>query len=225
MNLVLLLSLLGLFGSPVVQADVRQPSARESTDRSRTQEGVPQAAGQTPAPVSASARVVAPTTPTVTPKPVASSPAAPAPATAAPAPVSTFAQDVEQEIFKLVNAERVKDGLVALAADTKLDKIARAHSEDMLSKGYFSHTNTSGCSSSCRATLAGYAWRAVGENIYTMTGYDMGAKETAHHMVDGWMNSPGHRANILNASFTHHGIGLAVSGKTLYATSVFALPL
>lgn len=157
------------------------------------------------------------------PKPAATTVAAPAKQTVAPS--SDFARAVELEIFKLINAERTKAGLSTLVADTRLDAIARAHSKDMLSKGYFSHTNKAGCSSSCRVTAAGYSWQATGENIYTMDGYDLSAKDTARHMVEGWMNSPGHRANILKGMYTNHGIGLAVSGKTIYATSVFSTPL
>lgn len=152
--------------------------------------------------------------------------AEPAPKAAAPAPTSaTFKQEVEQEILRLINKERSGEGLGTLAADSKLSAIARAHSKDMLDHDYFSHTNTVGCGSSCRITAAGYSWRAVGENIYTMSGFDLSAKETARKMVDAWMNSPGHRANILNATYTNQGIALAISGKTIYATSLFSLPL
>ena len=211
----ILLSLVGLFALPIThaQAPARAPEPVVRTERVRAAPSFPVAST-----ASAPARAVA----APAPKPAAK---APAPAKPKQDAASAFAQDVEAQILKLVNAERIHEGLGALASDAKLAGIARAHSADMLNKGYFSHTNTAGCGSSCRVTNAGYAWRATGENIYTMEGYDMSASETARQMVDGWMKSSGHRANILNSSYTNHGIGLAVSGKTIYATSVFALPL
>ena len=142
----------------------------------------------------------------------------------APAPVSDFSAEVKAEIFRRINAERAKAGLGRLAPDARLDAIARAHSADMLAKGYFSHTDKNGCDSSCRVDNAGYAWSYVGENIYTMRGYELSAAQTAQKMVTDWMNSPGHRANILKPEFTNHGVGIAVSGSTIYATSEFAKP-
>lgn len=94
----------------------------------------------------------------------------------------------------------------------------------MLAQNYFSHTNKQGCSASCRADSAGYGWRAYGENIHAMWGYQMSAQDTAKKIVTDWMNSPGHRANILNSTFTHAGIGLAVQGTSIYSTANYSLP-
>lgn len=181
-----------------------------------------------PAGVAAAPKVTAHPTPASAPSKATTQTKAstPSPKPVATASVSSsFAEEVEREIIKLVNAERTAKGLSALAADTKLAAIGRAHSKDMLNNDYFSHTNLSGCSSSCRVTAAGYAWQATGENIFTMSGYDLSAKETARYMVEGWMDSPGHLANILNSTYTNHGVGLAISGKTIYATSLFSNPL
>ncbi len=215
----ILLSLAGLF-IPITHAQthaVITPTVYvERSERTRATATFP----VTPA-ASVSAPVVAPKTTTTKP---AAKPAAQTSVPAAPAPAATFAQEVEKEIHRLVNAERTKQGLSTLKSDIRLASIARAHSQDMLTNDYFSHTDLSGCGSSCRMSNAGYAWSAAGENIYTMTGYSMGPAAAARHMVDGWMDSPGHRANILNGTFTNHGIGVATSGSTVYATSVFALP-
>lgn len=137
---------------------------------------------------------------------------------------SDFASQVEREVHRLTNDERVAHGFSSLQNDSRLAAVARAHSEDMLAKNYFSHTNQSGCSVSCRADNAGYAWRALGENIHTMWGYQMSPTDTAKKIVTDWMMSPGHRANILNATFTMTGIGLAVQGTTIYSTANYSLP-
>lgn len=225
--LSLLLSLIALLPVPTIHAQTIQPVPVERVERSERSRAAT-APAQAPRPAAASA-VVAPATkataPAPAPKPANAAPApaqkTPAPA---PAPAGSFVEEVESEIARLVGAERAKQGLGALAADAKLGAIARAHSKDMLSKNYFSHTDAEGCGSSCRLEKAGYAWRAVGENIYTMSGYRLSAAETAQKMVDGWMKSGGHRANILKTAFTHQGVGVAVSGSTIYATHVFAQP-
>src|SRR6185312_4864887 len=145
-------------------------------------------------------------------------------ATSTPAVVSDFAAQVEQAVFDKVNIERTNNNLPALKLDTKLAVLARAHSKDMLVNDYFEHTDLSGCTSACRVTNSGYSWSAVGENIYMMSGYHLSAENTAQMIVEGWMNSPGHRANILNASFTNEGIGVYTQNSVVEATEEFALP-
>ena len=131
---------------------------------------------------------------------------------------------VEQEIFLQTNAERVKNGLLPLSFDATLAAVAREHSSDMIAQDYFSHEDKSGCSSSCRVTNAGYAWTIVGENIYMMSGYELDAAASAKMIVNGWMNSPGHRANILRETYTRAGVGVSVKGKDIYTTSMYAKP-
>ena len=133
--------------------------------------------------------------------------------------VHDFISQVEQEAFALMNTERAKNGLSTLTWNATLASVARAHSADMLAHQYFDHTDQSGCSSACRVTNAGYVWQAVGENIYMMEGYKLSAHDTAVQIVQGWMNSPGHKVNILGQQFTEQGVGLAQSGDTIYITS------
>ncbi len=140
-----------------------------------------------------------------------------------PAPTD-FATSVEQHVTQGMNAERVKNGLAPLTSDTKLSSIARAHSGDMLTNNFFSHSSLNGCNPGCRLNAAGYGWMSYGENIYWMSGYDLSAQDTANKVVAGWMNSPGHRANILGTKFTNVGVGIAVQGSKVYATADYTLP-
>lgn len=135
---------------------------------------------------------------------------------------STFEAAVEKSVHDLVNAERAKQGLAALSVNDDLEDLARSHSSDMLQKNYFDHSDKNGCDPSCRAQHANFQYRAIGENIYMMSGPTLSAQDAAKRIVDGWMNSPGHRANILNKTFTTEGIGVSSNGGTVYATEDFA---
>ncbi len=145
------------------------------------------------------------------------------PVPAQPAP-SNFISQVEQLVLQYTNDARAQNGLSPVSSDAQLSAIARSHSADMLARNYFAHEDLSGCSGSCRMTNAGYQWSKMGENIHKMYGYTMTASETAHRIVNDWMNSAGHRANILTASFTKVGIGVAMKGTDVYTTQDFALP-
>ncbi|TVZ75415.1 CAP domain-containing protein [Streptomyces sp. BK340] len=133
---------------------------------------------------------------------------APAPThSAAPTPPSTpkptaTASGVVARIVALVNAERSKAGCSALTLNSTLTKAAQAHSQDMAAHQNMSHTGSDGSSPGDRITSAGYSWSAYGENV--AYGYS-----TPEQVMAGWMNSPGHRANILNCSFKEIGVGLA----------------
>ncbi|MBR4030322.1 MAG: hypothetical protein IKJ06_02880 [Clostridia bacterium] len=105
-----------------------------------------------------------------------------------------------QAVLELVNAERAKNGLNALKLDSALSKVAEAHSKDMATRNFFSHTNPDGLSPFDRIKNAGISYKTAGENIA------MGQK-TPQQVVEAWMNSEGHRKNILNASFTKMGLG------------------
>lgn len=131
---------------------------------------------------------------------------------------------MEAEVLRLSNDERVKEGLFALSPNTKLRDVAAGHSADMLANDYFEHENLEACSSSCRATNAGYRWKSIGENIYMMSGYTLSPEKAAAKVVDGWMNSPGHKKNILGTSFTESGVGVVYDGKSIYVTSLYAKP-
>ncbi len=141
--------------------------------------------------------------------------------------VSAEVSTVESEIHTLINAERAAEGLSALTRNTSLDSVARAHSQDMLDNDFFSHTNLDGEDPAARATAAGISYSVFAENLAWT--YGLSASTLASETVEGWMDSPDHRANILEEdgySFTQTGIGAAMSsdGSEVYYTQVFMTP-
>lgn len=106
----------------------------------------------------------------------------------------------EQEVLNLVNQERASAGCAPLSANDKLVTAARGHSDDMAQNDFFSHTGSDGSSAGDRISREGYSWSRWGENI--AAGYTSPAS-----VMNGWMNSSGHRANILNCAYTEIGIG------------------
>ncbi|MER6198653.1 CAP domain-containing protein [Streptomyces sp. NPDC001586] len=140
-----------------------------------------------------------PTKPAATKKPQAPQP----PKTSAPAaPDAPAASGSAAAVLALVNQERAAAGCPNLTLNAKLTKAAQDHSADMAAHGNMSHTGSDGSDPGARITRAGYAWSSYGENV--AYGYS-----TPEKVMEGWMNSPGHRANILNCSFKEIGIGLA----------------
>jgi uncharacterized protein YkwD len=143
--------------------------------------------------------------PTTAPKPRTTT----APSTAKPTPTPTptaTASGATARVVQLVNAERAKVGCHPLTVNAKLTKAAQAHSADMAAHQNMSHTGSDGSSPGDRITRAGYTWSAYGENV--AYGY-----ATPEQVMTGWMNSPGHRANILNCSYKEIGVGLAQPGS------------
>ncbi|MHA5047690.1 CAP domain-containing protein [Streptomyces sp. SD15] len=119
------------------------------------------------------------------------------------------------EVVALTNAERAAGGLPPLAVDPLLTAAAQAHSADMVTRAFYSHTSPDGSQPWDRAAAAGSTRRTIGENIAC-------GQRSPAEVVRGWMNSPGHRANILKPAFTHIGIGLAGGGKAgTYWTQLF----
>lgn len=112
--------------------------------------------------------------------------------------------DYETLMLGLVNKERIKRGLKPLQFDPELVPVARAHSQDMFAKGYFAHDNLEGKDPFDRMRAAGIRFQAAGENLALAQ-----TVEIAHVNL---MNSPGHRANILNPSFGRLGIGILDGG-------------
>ena len=167
----------------------------------------------TPSPRPA-AQPTAKPTPAPTARPTAAPTAAPTiKPTAAPTTSTTSA--IEWEVFELVNAERAKYGLSALSWADDLSRVARGHSRDMIDRGFFDHTNPDGRSPFDRLRLAGISYRTAAENIAY-------GQRTPEAVMNAWMNSPGHRANILNANVKEIGVGAAVSsGGTIYWTQIF----
>ena len=111
----------------------------------------------------------------------------------------------EQEVVTLVNAERAKYGLSALTLDAALCGYARVKSQDMHDQGYFSHTSPSYGSPFDMMRSFGVSYQYAGENI--AMGYSSPAA-----VVNAWMNSEGHRANILSANYTLIGVGYVADG-------------
>lgn len=119
---------------------------------------------------------------------------------------STSVTNFESEVVRLVNEIRISNRLKPLTEDWQLSRVARYKSQDMKDLGYFSHTSPTYGSPFEMMKNFGITYRTAGENI--AKGYS-----TPKAVVDAWMNSPGHRANILNASYTHIGVGYVESGS------------
>lgn len=126
--------------------------------------------------------------------------------------LSDSVRTYEQEVVRLVNVERAKAGLPALTEDWQLSRVARYKSQDMRDKGYFSHQSPTYGSPYDMMRAFGISYRTAGENIA------MGQRTPAA-VVNAWMNSSGHRANILSKSFTKIGVGYVASGN--YWTQMF----
>lgn len=124
--------------------------------------------------------------------------------------------NVQQQILTLVNVERKKANLQPLTLNSQLGQAAQNHTNDMVSKRYFSHTSPSGGTMTSRVNATGYVYSTIGENIAA-------GSSTANATMTQWMNSPGHRANILNPKFRELGVGYAPSNDQYryYWTQVF----
>ena len=113
---------------------------------------------------------------------------------------------VEQEVVKLVNAERAKEGLPALKEDWELSRVAKYKSQDMHDKNYFDHTSPTYGTPFTMMKNFGITYKSAGENIAK-------GQQSATEVVNAWMNSAGHRANILNKNYTHIGVGFVKDGN------------
>ncbi|MFJ3306349.1 sigma-70 family RNA polymerase sigma factor [Streptomyces sp. NPDC086549] len=116
--------------------------------------------------------------------------------TAQSAPAGTVAQ-----VIALVNKERASAGCGPVTDNAQLRDAAQKHSDDMAARNFFDHTNPDGDGPGERITAAGYRWSTFGENIAK-------GQQSPESVMDSWMNSPGHRANILNCSFKELGVGV-----------------
>lgn len=120
--------------------------------------------------------------------------------------------EYESEVIRLVNEIRVRNGLKPLTANWELSRVARYKSRDMVDNRYFSHTSPVYGSPFQMIRNFGLTFRSAGENIAY-------GQRTPQAVVNAWMNSSGHRANILNASYTQIGVGYVASGH--YWTQMF----
>ncbi|MCT4563143.1 MAG: SafA/ExsA family spore coat assembly protein [Maledivibacter sp.] len=133
-------------------------------------------------------------------------------------PLFSTVKAIEKEVVRLTNIQRQNYGLPPLKHNWQLSRVARYKSDDMRNKGYFSHTSPTYGSPFKMITDFGIRYSTAGENIA------MGQR-TAQDVVTGWMNSSGHRANILSKNFTEIGVGYSKnsSGRT-YWTQMFIRP-
>lgn len=135
----------------------------------------------------------------------------------------TFNNGYEGTVLELINEERQDQGLPAYTTDSRLRSASLVHATDLACNDFFSHTGSDDSSPSERVSAQGYSWSSVGENIYAGSG-SYGSPSSA---FQGWMDSPGHRANILSSSFTQIGVGyvyFADSQYRNYYVTVFASP-
>jgi uncharacterized YkwD family protein len=143
------------------------------------------------------------------------------PATTAPAQTnttnaSTSVSAYEQKVVELVNVERAKAGLPALKLDTAMSSVARTKSQDMASNNYFAHQSPTYGSAGDMLTRFGIKWSAWGENIAY-------GQKTPEAVVTAWMNSAGHRANIMSSNYSRIGVGYVTNANgTPYWTQMFA---
>lgn len=112
----------------------------------------------------------------------------------------------ENQVIQLTNQERAKYGLPALKADWELSRVARYKSNDMRDKNYFQHNSPTYGSPFTMIKNFGISYRTAGENIAA-------GQTTPQAVVQAWMNSSGHRANILKRDFTHIGVGYSKGGS------------
>lgn len=132
-----------------------------------------------------------------------------------PTAQATSVSEFEKQVATLVNQERKKAGLSPLQLDTKLSDVARTKSKDMMTKGYFDHQSPTYGSPFDMMKQFGITYRAAGENIAK-------GQQTPEEVMNSWMNSSGHRANILSANFTAIGVGFVKgSDGTTYWTQMF----
>jgi len=130
---------------------------------------------------------------------------------------------VEEEIFTATNNERSKSGLQPLKRNSTANGYARSKSLEMLNLNYFDHNSPNNGYISVIAKKDGWKYSRIGENIYTMTG-SSASSASGSAITNSWMNSEGHRANILNTGYTEIGIGVTYRNNKLYATQIFYTP-
>ncbi|MFJ6695744.1 sigma-70 family RNA polymerase sigma factor [Streptomyces sp. NPDC091272] len=191
-------------GASASRSAVRTPGAVTPTVSVSPTRATP---SKTPTPARTSAKPKPPPAPRPTRTPTATRTARPP---APPAPPAGPAQ----EVVNLLNAERAKAGCGALSSNSLLRTAAQRHSEDMVTRGYFDHTNPDGDGPGERVTATGYRWSTYGENIAA-------GQSTPAAVMESWMNSAGHRANILNCSFKEVGIGIKDASGGIRWTQVF----
>lgn len=213
---VVLTSLLALSACGEVPNELRTADASGLPLVERPQSPEPIAATPDGGRVTATLSPAPTATPSATAEP-SSTPDTSTPTTTAPPdppPEPPSEQELlEAEVVELTNDERASAGCPEVHVDDRLAAAARGHSEDMVERDFFDHVNPDGDDPWDRAQAAGYDWLAS-ENI--AWGY-----RTAEEVVAGWMNSDGHRRNILNCDVVAVGVGVAESSRGPSWTQMF----
>lgn len=131
-----------------------------------------------------------------------------------------FLSEVEKLIYRRVNDERSKNGRSPLTYNNSMENYARIKSKDMGDKGYFNHKDLEGKLITERMKQDGVNYSAWAENIAFLSGY-IDNKSIADEFMNNWMNSQGHRENILSNNYNSIGIGVYKIGNSIYATQEF----
>ncbi len=139
------------------------------------------------------------------------------PAASSVAAQSTATTQMEAQVLQQINAIRAKQGLGQLRSNEKLTQVARNYSRRMAEQNFFSHTSPAGDTMVQRVRSAGIFYVTIGENLFTCTNIPQPVPAS----VKGWMNSPGHRKNILRPEYQETGIGVWRRGDTYYFTQLF----
>ncbi|AJT61820.1 CAP domain-containing protein [Streptomyces chattanoogensis] len=134
---------------------------------------------------------------------------------AAPRAATGTAARFAKKIVDLVNAQRAQHGCGPLTVDRRLQKAAQAHSNDMAARNYYEHNTPEGIDPGTRMTRAGFQWSSWAENIFK-------SPKDPDTALKGWMESPGHRDNILNCSYKSTGVGVNLSANGPWWTQDFA---
>lgn len=122
-----------------------------------------------------------------------------------------------QEVLRLVNEQRAQHGLAALTLSDKLCELAELKAEDMVANNYFDHTSPTYGTPFDMLKQFGVSYRSAGENIAA-------GQRTPEEVMNAWMNSSGHRANILSANYTELGVGAAIGQRGIYWVQLFRKP-
>ncbi len=128
--------------------------------------------------------------------------------------------DIQAQLLQLLNAERQKIGAPPLRISSQLAQAAQRHADDMAKNNFLSHEGSDGSTMESRIQETGYAFSAIAENV-------AGGQPTPESVIQTWLNSSGHRRNMLNPEYTEIGIGYATNSSSQYThywTQVFGTP-
>ena len=138
--------------------------------------------------------------------------------------------EIEQQIHHFTNLEREKHSLLPLSYNNELSTIAKLHSKDMLQRDFFGHADPNGCEADCRYHRFNYSCDSptgviAGENLhwwhYSDNIFWQGAEQIGRETVTSWMESPGHRENILSPLYRSEGIGVVITLQESFITQNF----